>query len=154
MQFNFGPNIFPMMKILNLFVLLTCLAILGCGADSQSAYKFTCGSSLTKSELTPFEAPIKQAYAPIEFKLLGKLSMAIFDANHRIKNYNVQFFENTRERLVVQVYGIWEPTEMDNAACAVLNFEDYQLPTETLVIFYQNEKNDAKTHIVAGVRKK
>ncbi len=142
---------FAMKKLLNLLFGVACLAIFGCG-DVQTEHKFTCGSQLSKAELAEFEVVTKPGYKPIELKLLGKLSLAIFDATGRHKNYNVQFFENTRERLVVQVYGIWELTEMDKAACAVFNFTDYMLPPNTMVIFYQNEKNAPKQHIVTGLR--
>ena len=142
-----------MKKAINLFVLIVSLAILGCSSNKKSEYNFTCGTALTSEELTPFESPTTPAYDPNALKLLGKLSLAIFDSNNRIKSYNVQFFENSRQRLAVQVYGIWEPAEMDHAACAVFNFKDYILPPETVVIFYRNEKKEPKTHIVAGVRK-
>jgi hypothetical protein len=143
-----------MKKILNLLIFATALGLIGCRDDAKTGSKFTCGTTLASDELTPFEVITKPAYPPLELKLLGKLSMAIFDANNRVKSYNVQFFENTRERLVVQVYGIWDPAEMDRAACAVFNFKDYMLPAETLVIFYQNEKSAPKMQVVAGVRKK
>ncbi|MBI1223919.1 MAG: hypothetical protein GC192_01665 [Bacteroidetes bacterium] len=142
-----------MKNYLNLLFVFAIVGLAACGSEPKPTFNFSCGSLLTEAELKPFEVKKEPKYLPIEFKLLGKLSLAIFDANNRIKSYNVQFFENTRERLVVQVYGIWEPVEMDKAACAVLNFPDYQLPDETLVIFYRNEKTDPKMHIVAGVRK-
>lgn len=142
-----------MKKSLNLFAVIALLSLASCGSEPKNTFKFTCGAPLTEEQLKPFAVKNQSKYLPIEFKLLGKLSLAIFDANNRIKNYNVQFFENTRQRLVVQVYGIWEPVEMDKAACAVLNFPDYQLPDNTLVIFYRNEKMSEKIDIVAGVRK-
>lgn len=141
------------MKILfNITAVLFALVIIGCGPDTS--YQFSCGTEIKQEALKEFEVANKSSYKPLDLKLLGKLSLAIFDATARKKTYNVQFFENTRERLVVQVYGIWNLTEMDQAACAVLNFSDYQLPQNTLVIFYQNEKNDPKQHVVTGVRMK
>ncbi len=142
-----------MKKILNLLIFATTFGLIGCHEDAKQTSKFTCGTALSSEELTPFEVIIKPAYPPLELKLLGKISMAVFEANNRIKSYNVQFFDHTRQRLVVQVYGISDPIEMDRAACAVLNFQDYMLPPETLVIFYQNEKTAPKMQIVAGVRK-
>lgn len=143
-----------MKKLLKPTIIILALFLFGCNSDTKSAFKFSCGEVMKEEELKEFEVVKKAAYLPLELKLLGKISLAIFDGTGRKKNYNVQFFENTRERLAVQVYGIWELTEMDQAACAVLNFQDYQLPANTVVLFYQNEKNDPKQHVVAGVRKK
>ncbi len=142
-----------MKKIQHFLVFVGTVFLLGCGADNKSEYKFTCGAALTSAELVAFETPNTPGYDPMALKLLGKLSMEIFDATDRKKNYNVQFFENNRQRLVVQVYEAWEITEMDKAACAVFNFKDYILPPETMVIFYQNEKGAPNNHIVAGVKK-
>lgn len=142
-----------MKKLLNFLFAVAIIGLASCSSEPKNAFKFTCGTELTQEQMQEFAVKNQSKYLPIEFKLLGKLSLAIFDANNRIKNYNVQFFENTRERLVVQVYGIWEPMEMDRAACAVLNFPDYQLPDNTLVIFYRNEKMAEKIEIVAGVKK-
>lgn len=142
-----------MKKMLNLLLVALIAGLFGCQNDPKKATKFSCGTALSSEELKPFEVKTNPGYPPLELKLLGKLSMAIFDANKRIKNYNVQFFENNRQRLVVQVYGIWEPVEMDHAACAVFNFQDYMLPPETLVVFYRNEKKAEKMDIVAGARK-
>jgi hypothetical protein len=142
-----------MLKIQNLLVLVGTVILVGCGADKKGEYQFTCGTALSSAELAPFETPNTPGYDPNALKLLGKLSMEIFDANDRKKNYNVQFFENNRQRLVVQVYEAWEITEMDKAACAVFNFKDYILPPETIVVFYQNEKGAPNNHIVAGIKK-
>jgi len=130
------------------------LLLAGCNTDTSTGYNFACGSEMKQSEMKEFEAVTKPGYDMNALKLLSKLSLAIFDATGRTKNYNVQFFENTRNRLAVQVYGMWELVDMDKASCAVFNFADYQMPPETVVIFYQNEKNDPKQHVVLGLRKK
>lgn len=141
------------MKKVVFFVMLAFgVGLFSCASDSKPSLHFTCGTPLKQEQLKEFEVVTKPAYSPLDLKLVGKISLAIFDATNRKKSYNVQFFENTRERLVVQVYGIWELVDMDQAACAVFNFKDYMLPTNTQVIFYQNEKSDPKQHIVAGVK--
>jgi len=139
--------------ILILLFAPTLFLATSCGSDSSSNQQFACGTPLAEAELNEFKAPNNPGYKVDELKLLGKLSLAIFDTTGRVKNYDVQFFDNTRQRLVVQVYEMWELTDMDKAACAVFNFKDYILPPETMVIFYQKEKNAPDQHIVLGLRK-
>ena len=143
-----------MKNVLLCLTTLICLAFLGCAPDLRSDFKFTCASQLTEGELARFATKVAPKYSFEELKLLGKISLLIFDANERVKDYKVQFWHHTDKSLVIQVFGMADETAIDKSACAVLNFKDYLFPPETILLFYRTEKDAPQSDIVVGLRKK
>lgn len=135
-------------------ILLAIFALTGCGPDLRSDYDYTCTDQLTDGELAKYDFKGKPKYAFQDLKLLGKLSLLIFETNGRSKNYNVQMQNNPGTSLVLHIYGLAEEAAIDKSACAVVGFKDYQLPAETVLIFYRNEPDSPQKDIVVGLRKK
>lgn len=136
-----------------LILVTFCLAQIGCGPDLPSDFEFKCGSQLTTAEMAKYPTNVKPQYSFDALKLLGKLSGIVFEENGRSKNYDVQFLNNDRSSLVIQVFGLADEAAIDKTACAIFGFQDYLFPDEVVILFYKNDRKATKAEIVVGLRK-
>lgn len=142
-----------MRNSLFLFLVALCMMMFGCGRDLPSDYNFKCGAQIPAEQLAKYPANVTPQYSFDALKLLGKLSGIVFEENGRSKNYDVQFLNNDRSSLIIQVFGLADEAAIDKTACAVFGFQDYLFPDEVIILFYKNERKAPNAEIVVGLRK-
>ncbi len=137
-----------------LLLIYLSVLIFSCKSAAKNNSITTCAGLLTENEISRLAPNRLKNHTGEEHNQLENISELIIKVTRGSSEFEVFYNRWSDDSLIVDIFGIENQQQIDKITCSLLNYNEIQLPQQTILLFYRYGNNTDNYKVIAGLKRK